>query len=321
MDGRMYKRLIHFSLVILLCGAGSAGVQAANTAPSDINMNDLNILEHRYFSHAYGHDPSEKRLERLECLVFGSARQGTNAERLDRLTKTVAARSQQPLAQEKAPPPEAAVVETPKAAAKLSNSSRQYPVLNTLEWKALKKTYANETLDQRLDRLESKMFGQPAQGMAYIDRVERLKKTVGIGLTEAPDGITARGPMPKALPRGSEFDTGGAMPLPLQGFMPPAMNPFPGGMDPFGDTAFDGMRQMRQMLQNFQNMDKQMSDMKNSGVSRTWTFDPEKNEWVEQSVKKKLGPGPVPREKPKVTLPGDGGHIKDIPGYADPNSI
>jgi hypothetical protein len=317
MSGRMYAGVLNLSLVLLLSGLGCAGVLAANPGPGDINMNDLSILEHRFFSHAYGHDPAEKRLERLECLVFGSTRDGSNTERMARLMKTVAARSQQPLAQEKpaVPAPAPASEEKPRFN-KPPASSKQYPVLNTLEWKTLKKTYPDESLDQRLDRLESKMFGQPAQTMAYIDRVERLKKTLGIGLTPEPaDGITARGPMPKALPRGGD---NGAGVVPLEGFMPPSLGPNLGGIDPFGDTAFGGIRQLQQMMQNF---DKRMSDMRNSGTTRTWIYDPDTQQWVEQSqgTKKKSAPGQP--AKPKVTTPGDDTSIREVPGYADPNSI
>jgi hypothetical protein len=307
-------------------------------------MNDLTILEHRFFSHAYAHDPSEKRLERLECLVFGSTRDGANKDRMSRLMKAVAARSQQPLAQEKGPasvsPAQTADAEKPGT--KPPASSKQYPILNTLEWKALKKTYPDESLDQRLDRLESKMFGQPAQTMAYIDRVERLKKTVGIGLTpeSSNDGVVGIGPKPKAQGR-AEGELGGIVPMPMQGMVPPQVqglmpqmnNVLPGfGFD---DTNFGGMQRMIQQMAEMQQ--RQMQNGTPLGApgssfsfSKTLMWDPKTNQWIEQDSHG--GPGTTPGKpgttpgtqmvKPPISMPEmPSPHMKEIPGYADPNSI
>lgn len=335
MNARVFKRVVQLNMILLLAAAcGGAAVQAANpVATSEINAGDLNILEHRFFSHGYAHDPVEKRLERLECLVFGSTREGSNSERLARLMKTVAARSQQPLAAEK----EKAPLTTPKAAtdapqAKLPAGSKQYPVLNTLEWRALKQTYPAESLDQRLERLESKLFGQPAQTMAYVDRVERLKKTLGIGLTpDTSSPITATGPLPKARPHSeeSEFFNGfpgmGSPPssMPLEGLLPPsaapnAMEQFPNG------TAFSGLRQVQQLMQH---MERQAAEMHrlapqiNKLGPGSWILDPKTNEWIDLNTQRRVGPDGAP----KATTPGDiKPHdlpLRDVPGYADPNSI
>lgn len=338
-DRGMNKRIVQLSLALLLSGACSGAALAANpVAPAaDINANDLNILEHRFFSHAYAHDPLEKRLERLECLVYGSTRDGSNAERLARLSKTVATRSQQPLVHETAPAPVDAAQGGTNSTAKAPTSSKQYPILNTLEWKALKKTFPNESLDQRLDRLESKMFGQPAQTMAYVDRVERLKRTVGIGLETQPnDHITSVGPKPKAKPNGMTDDGMGGMQMPLQTYVPPTMGL---DLDPFGGTTFGGS--LRPFQQLMQSMDKQMSQqlsiMRELGPGH-WVLDPKSNEWVEINSGKRVSPGGksitvppqsgkiAPSFKPKTTkvpLPfaPESGQIREIPGYADPNSI
>lgn len=321
-------RVIKLSLLVLLAGASCTGVLAAETA-APINLNDISILEHRFFSHPYTHDPAEKRLERLECLVYGSTREGSNPERLTRLMKTVATRSQQPLAavQEKTAPSG-----NKDAAAAPPQSSKQYPILNTLEWKALKKTFPTESLDQRLDRLESKMFGQPAQSMAYADRVERLKKTVGIGLTpEVNDGITATGPMPKARPRGeeSEFDGFGVP----QGNPPIDVAPFGNfGMMPFGnifgDTAFGGLqKQMQQMQQLMQQMQAPNGNgIPGNGITRSWsksfTIDPKTNQWIETDNMQQSPPNAGRRVLPSPQLENlPEAPLKEVPGYADPNSI
>ena len=55
--------------------------------------------------------------------------------------------------------------------------------LGTLEWRILKKTYASvKAMDPRLNRMETQLFGMPAQSMSYIDRIDRLKKTIGLDI-------------------------------------------------------------------------------------------------------------------------------------------
>jgi hypothetical protein len=140
---------------------------------------DILILENRFFFHHYGHDPIEKRLERLELLTLGTSQFGTNSERLSHLKSAIVQRDKQAaqiMADHKV---EQAKAGSGKAALKGETS---YPILSTLEWRILKKTYASESIDQRLDRLEGQLFGVPAQAMSYVDRIERLKKTAGVGV-------------------------------------------------------------------------------------------------------------------------------------------
>jgi hypothetical protein len=139
---------------------------------------EIVVLENRFFFHHYGHDPIEKRLERLELLTLGTSQFGTNDERLSHLKAAIVQRDKQAaqvMAEHKA---EQAKASAGKPGVKAETS---YPVLSTLEWRILKKTYASEGIDQRLDRLESQLFGVPAQAMSYVDRIERLKKTAGVG--------------------------------------------------------------------------------------------------------------------------------------------
>lgn len=324
----------------------------ADAVAKELSTTNLNILENRFFNHLYGHDPVEKRLERLECLVFGQTKGGSNNQRLEKLMDTVTSRSQQPLPQ--AQDKNIAINKSEKnpssIVAKPPASSNQYPVLNTLEWRALKKTFPAESLDQRLDRLESKLFGQPAQTMAYIDRVDRLKKTLGIELggvsNQAPAEI-GLGPAPKARPRGDESPFEGFMPQESRprafsenpvspfgaspfgaspfGMSPFGANPFGmsplGGIDPFGDGVMDRMRQLMKELQG-----RQFAEMD----SQHWVWDPKTRSFVEMNTGKRLGADGRPLSqdgKPRSTAPGAPATkqheetIQDLPGYADPNSI
>lgn len=344
LSGRKFL-LLGLSLIL-----GSAGLPsfAAPTGAAEVNDKDLILLENRYFAHPYGHDPVEKRLERLECLIFGATKGGSNVERLTRLNKAVATRSQTPLPS--VPATASASPTAPGGGGSTGKSNVQYPVLTTLEWRALKKTFPSESLDQRLDRLESKMFGQPSQTMAYIDRVDRLKKTLGIGSesVQGNEGLTARGPMPKARPRdemgmddGSSGGIGIQIGTPLQGMMPPVFNPFSSGtqLDTIFGATFDKM---------FQDMNRQMSEAQRLGPGN-WVLDPETNTWIEMNTGRKANPkgGAINEAVPELRRPSGPGlhsspnlhsipnlrsnpmipHIErrknviDLPPYADPNSI
>ncbi|MBS1989006.1 MAG: hypothetical protein JSS83_00740 [Cyanobacteria bacterium SZAS LIN-3] len=167
---------------------------------------DVGVLENRFFFHSYSHDPMEKRIERLELLTLGAAQGGSNAERLTRLKQAVVERDK-----------EAArtIAREQKGDGELA-AKTNYPILGTLEWRVLKKTYPSESIDQRLGRMESQLFGMPAQAMSYVDRIERLKKTVGMDIAATPPSASAAkipgrqlgmgGPLPRAGRNGSAFN-------------------------------------------------------------------------------------------------------------------
>ncbi|MBY0550325.1 MAG: hypothetical protein K2W95_23810 [Candidatus Obscuribacterales bacterium] len=330
------------SLTVAILGAVVVGTAAIAVPPTKApptpvpGLTDLGILENRFFSHPYAHDPVDKRLERLECMVFGGIQAGTPEDRLSKLIKVVAQRAQTPIREEKAAVTEnqeesSASKTTPSAPSSVGKSSAQYPVLNTLEWRALKKTYATDSLDQRLDRLESKTFGQPAQGMAYADRVDRLRRTLGIGIDTGVGNnpLTAGGigPAPRARAGGDGGGSTFGYDAPLGGF--PGGNfgfGFPAGMDLLFDATFD--KQFSGMMQQ---MNKQMEDAMRLGPGR-WRFDPRTNAWVDLDTGRKRSPtgGDVPRIAPgprSFPLPPTVAPqrrpnvIEDVPPYADPNSI
>jgi len=172
---------------------GTRGRTAANSEVLEdaVLEKELALLENRFFFHQYPLDPAEKRLERLELLTLGGSQYGSNNDRLGRL-KVAIVQHDQTAAQTMA-----------KTRSRGGGSESNYPVLSTLEWRVLKKTFLAESIDQRLDRLESQLFGLPSQAMSYVDRIERLKKTVGIGvdMPGQSNSYTAvspsRGPMPR----------------------------------------------------------------------------------------------------------------------------
>ncbi|MBZ0188393.1 MAG: hypothetical protein K8F91_19250 [Candidatus Obscuribacterales bacterium] len=241
-------------------------------------LKNLKLLENRFFFHSYDHDPIEKRVERLELLIFGAAQFGVPIERMTRLKSTVDSRaykSAKIIAEQNDKAKEPGEAESNEAA------SSNYPILTTLEWRVLKKTYRKQTIDERLARLETSLFGQPSPAMSYVDRIERLKKVAGI---EEPGGaattVLPRGPMPRA----------GAVPLPGQ--LP----------------SYDYNRQFnKDFSQMFKFMNQQMRDMFGTiPYGNNPPFDSENNKVVPKSPYFVM---PEIKKRPK------------LPAYTDPNSI
>jgi hypothetical protein len=233
----------------------SFAVSAFANQPINQIPEQVASLESRFFYHMYAQDPVEKRLERLELLVFGATQAGTNEERLARLKKVIASRDSEAgktLKKESAASPE--VHAAPPGKENKVGTSSQYPVLNTLEWRVLKKTYPADTLDQRLERMETKVFGQSSPAMAYYDRIDRLKKTVGVG-SGMPE-VTQRpnlGPMPKARPRIGEDEEGLDGTFPMMPEMMPPGAVMPGNMNQLFQQMDRQMQQMMQMQRQFIN--------------------------------------------------------------------
>lgn len=305
-------------LITLTAGtcAWSATPAAAPAVTEASIAKDLALLENRFFSRQYASDPTDKRVERLELLVFGGVQDGDLSARWARLNKAIAARPAQ-AAKDAAPAGQKAGADGDKAgaAAGAGSGSSQYPVLNTLEWRALKKTFANESLDDRLGRLEKKLFGQDAPGMAYVDRVDRLKKTLGIGVAAAaPSGPL--GPAPRARSRNLPDTSLDSFVSPFGGFGRRGGEQIYGDEGTYGspdDRAFGGGLQMNPFTfgfgtpaingafnQLFADMQRQMSEINRLGPG-TWTLDPKTGEWVEQESGRHVKPDAptTPHVRPK----------------------
>ncbi len=303
----------------LPCWAAKSPTASGASAPALDPFKELSLLEKRLFSRAYQHDPPEKRLERLECLVFGASSQsGSNDERFKRLKEAIAKNDQEAA---KAVREQGRKVISEKKAAtsqpsgnKRESSSVQYPILNTLEWRALQKTYGKESLDQRLDRLETQLFGQPSTAMSYVDRIERLKKIIGIAaLDESNESsslkkMVPQGPLPRAYGRRSvsPFRT-----TPFGTQSTPYVTPLPGGG---GETFEDDYRArldadlptiMNHLNKHMDDMMKMMmEDARTPGGSSPYAAPLPSSPYAIP-----MPSTPSKKEKPKV------------PPYADPNSI
>ncbi len=294
-----------FSFSLLLSAATSTNAQetalAANPAgkpttrgsDSFVNMQkELKNIESRYFFHTYDHDPVEKRLERLELLVFGTAQFGVNEERFAQLKVAIQKHDRESAAMMKQEHSHG-----PKKEASSKGDEASYPILTTLEWKVLRKTFKNESMDQRLDRLETTLLGKASPAMSYFDRIERISKIVGVPTSTPPvaEKTFPQGPLPRAGggardPRSRAFSFG------PRTFMSPMPN---------DDSTFEEdfqNRAQKDLSQIFKFMDQRFGDMF-QGMPRTFPFVPEAPDGNEAT------PHSTPSED------------QEIPPYADPNSI
>lgn len=301
----MQRKALLLAICFLMSGHGA---DAANTANSTVNEftleseKSLKQLENRFFFHDYNHDLIEKRLERLELLVLGSVQSGNNKTRLDRLKNSIQQKDSQAAKDLQARTKE---IQDKKAEPGVSVSETQYPVLTTLEWRSLKKTYKTDSLDKRLDRLETSIFGTPATSMSYADRVDRLKKVIGIEPVEVNNKLPAQkiGPPPRAEKQQHQYDQRGMimeqMPMPMMEMVPPGRE--------FKDLAESSMR-FRKIFEDMQKMMMllPMQDGMGSGQGFMQQFS---------------FPIPVnPNSNSKKSVEGEEGS-STIPPYIDPNSI
>jgi hypothetical protein len=156
--GRQFILLLAVTQPFLVVSPAFAEPSYTNVAQAGVP--DIGTLEKRYFGHAYDKDATDKRIQRLELLLFGATQDGGMVERLDRLQDSAA---------DHAKAPKTGAGQTADTAS-----------IAALERKILKKSFAAETPAQRLGRLESKVFGQPSPSMSIADRVFRLKKILNV---------------------------------------------------------------------------------------------------------------------------------------------
>ena len=319
LSNQILARSIAFGLglCVSLTLCGQAFAQDDGAGP---NTAELEKLESKMFSRQYPTDPPEKRVERLELLVFGATQAGGMDERWARISKAIKNRQN----------PESTVVqpkniEGPTASARPSASPPKgnYPAVDSLEWRVLKKTFRSEPIADRLSRLETKLLGQANPGMALFDRVERLKKigaTVAAGSQPPSSGTTTLppavlGPMPKGYPRGMPFAFGDSMnPVPSSPF---SMQPFSGGDD------FSSINRM--MSEMMSQMNRQMRDLKNLPPGTyQYKLDPMDpgSSGLSPFKTVPIRPGKPGQLNPfQPIMPKTPSLQESLPPYADPNSI
>jgi len=160
---------------------------SAPTVPSDSFNSDLSSLEDRFFMHEYADETADQRLDRLDVLVFGRVRRGSDEKRMTSLlmaVPNVQAKSVQPSStnttQGTSPlepeRPQLATAQPPQAAS--NESSDYYPTVTALEQQITAKTETALPVQQRLARLETVAFGKPSTSNNLSERVDLLKQYV-----------------------------------------------------------------------------------------------------------------------------------------------
>src|SRR5579875_362892 len=178
-------------LTLLLVVATQAGPGRADDGGAI--QDTLGKLEDRFFEHEYQTDSISARLERLEKMVFGEARTGSNEQRLKELQQAIPAQPSTAEQSPAAPPASAAPSQqapagdaqaagggTAPAAAGADQDAEtagtDYPSVTALEQQLLGKTYADQPIRKRLDRLETKAFGRPSGIDDLSVRVAKLQE-------------------------------------------------------------------------------------------------------------------------------------------------
>jgi len=320
-----------FFKLVLILAAGMLlimplSVNAVPSAPPSTGISDeqLSATEQKLLQKTYNNDPLAKRLQRLELTLFGATQSGSDEQRWQHIKHCLN--------------------NTGKTNKNISSS------LNELEKYIFKgkptpqagkttsqagKTTSQATALQRLNRLETKVFGKPTPSMPTAYRIERLQRTLGItgtsgGIAELPGTLPA--PM-RGMPPGMEMPPG----MPMFGFG----NNFGFGDNGMGDPDFSSqMSQLFREMQEMQRMqpfgfDQDPNQNPNYEEHRFYMYstpdggfkfgqepDPNfnpNNRKPDNGKNKKLkpnAPAPAPQLIPQPRTPDE-----RIPSYADPNFI
>jgi hypothetical protein len=164
------------------------GIAPVLASGNDAFDSDISSLEMRFFFHKFAGETDQERLDRLDRVVFGHVRQGSEHERITRLLLAVPNVQSAVVQQATSTPqtanslePERPVMATAPPVSQPSNgqpSSEPYPTVSALEEQILGKTEANLPVAQRLSNLEVKAFGEPSTSTDLGGRVDLLKQYV-----------------------------------------------------------------------------------------------------------------------------------------------
>lgn len=174
-----------------------------------VDVNDvpgtLKKLEVKFFRHDYGTDKIPERLDRIEQMVFGESKSGTEGERLKALVAVVPDLDQVVEPAAPGPPVASEAEDKSPAYGKAKSANRKisdpggkppvdynaetpddipnqssYPVVTELERKILGKDYIGESVAKRLSRLEMKAFGKTSSSDDLSERVDKLAVVAGV---------------------------------------------------------------------------------------------------------------------------------------------
>lgn len=149
---------------------------AWSQAATEAGVARITKMEMKIFAHPYNSEVLPHRVARLERFVYGNESTEPLESRIGRLTSHVAANSisvaPKPAAPAVAKPATLTSRVTPSAAVKHTAS---YPRVSELEQQLLERTFETDSVLDRIERLESKVFGRVwTQQTDLALRVDRL---------------------------------------------------------------------------------------------------------------------------------------------------
>ena len=158
------KKIIVISAIILCFNI--TGVNAQNTT--------LDKIENTLYGFQYESQSDTERLARIEESVYGQVNSGSNAQRIAKLEKDLAAN----LMGQEIDPVEDTFEEQDETEEMIAKGANiNYPAVNELEQHVFKQEFRDKDLKERLAALEQKTFGKTYSD-DFSTRVDRLKAEI-----------------------------------------------------------------------------------------------------------------------------------------------
>ncbi len=177
-------------ILLILLSAIIAG-SAANFSFAVTPAQNITIIENHIFGHENKNMSEGERLSQIEKFVYGSPQSGNikAAQRIKKLNEDLGlAPDEKPKMATQSPaenlnqsknsgyaPYQDIGDDEIAAKNEAPDPSAQYPIVDNIENSVLKKTFKNENIYKRLDRLETQAYGKTLKG-SLSERVERLSK-------------------------------------------------------------------------------------------------------------------------------------------------
>ncbi len=150
----------------------------------------INLLENKFFEHTYPSDDDEKRVERLEKLIFGESKTGnlqariqtlsgslphdTDATQLTQQDSDSSGNSQVASSNQNQTQSQSQTQSQGEDNSTPDDPNTDYPRVDAAEHLLLGKTFLKESISRRLDQLEVKAFGKASGSKDLSDRVDKL---------------------------------------------------------------------------------------------------------------------------------------------------
>lgn len=192
------RRQAHSFKMQMVLAAAAAAFSLSPAWAAAPGGNDFEKLENKFFHRTYVKDTSDARLGRLEKMVFGEAKEGSDRDRLDNLMKMLPQDDPEIAEQGTAggggstAPSKAGAGRTASsspaktAPAPRGDEGTAYPAVSAIERKLLGRDFEGEQVEERLTRLEKKAFGKQSASTDLSERMDALKERTGIDVARRP---------------------------------------------------------------------------------------------------------------------------------------